>query len=68
MSTPFNPVADLTDQQRAGGGGMDMRVLWMCGHRASSTGARYRKVPGRQPLPWMCPACNAARLAAKEAA
>jgi len=54
---------DLTGQQPVRGGGMNMNVLWMCGHRGTSTGAQYRRIPGVKPLAWKCAAC-----AKKEAA
>lgn len=48
---------DLTAKQAAYGVGMDMNVLWMCGHRGTSTGAQYRRIPGLKPIAWRCAAC-----------
>ena len=46
--------ADMTAKQPAGGGGMDMRLLYLCGCKGQRTGGAFR---GN--LPMRCPACNA---------
>ena len=51
--------ADMTAKQPAGGGGMDLRLLYMCGtaakpHKGQRTGGAFR---GNVPM--RCPACNA---------
>ena len=32
-NTAFSPARDLTSKQAKTGGGMDMRILWICGHK-----------------------------------
>jgi len=44
--------ADLTAKQAHPGGGMCSKLLFMCGHKASSTGGQMR---GRVPM--RCAAC-----------
>ena len=50
--------ADLTMVQRAPGGGSDMRVSFMCGHKA--LGGHYRQV-GASKLALRCMACHTKR-------
>jgi hypothetical protein len=50
--------ADLTLVQRAPGGGSDMRVSSMCGHKAQ--GGHYRQV-GASKLALRCMACQKQR-------
>ena len=59
MSSDYHTtrLPDLTAKQSAYGAGMDMGIRWMCGHRGSATGARYRKIPGLKPIAWRCAAC-----------
>ena len=45
---------DLTAKQPTGGGGMDMSLLFMCGHKSARSGGWFR---GH--LPVRCPKCNA---------
>ena len=47
------PVRDKTALQPTGGGGMDMRLLYLCGHKGTRTGGLFR---GNRPD--VCPACN----------
>jgi hypothetical protein len=47
-------VRDMTGLQPTGGGGMDPRKLFMCGHHAL-TGERKRL--GAGPVLWKCAAC-----------
>ena len=57
-------LPDLTAASSPRGAGMNMGILWLCGHRAPSTGALYRKVPGMKPLAWKCAACVAKKTIA----
>lgn len=58
MSKNYSAASDVTAKQPASGSGMSMHQMFLCGHRASSTGARFRTVPGLNPIAWRCPACN----------
>ena len=60
----FGNNPDLTGKQPAGGGGADLRILWMCGHRGSRTGATYKRVAGLRPIALRCAMCAAAKAAA----
>lgn len=53
---------DRTMARASAGPGMDMSVLFACGHRGTKTGALLRPM-GRGLQPWlvMCATCNLAR-------
>ncbi len=51
----FSSERDMTAQQRPAGGGSDIRILWLCGHR--SRFGQKRSVPGLRPMAWRCAAC-----------
>jgi hypothetical protein len=46
-------VVDLTEKHRPAGTGMDTKLLFMCGHKALSTGGTFK---GR--LPMLCINCK----------
>lgn len=55
----YQSQPDNTMKQPVGGGGMDMRLLYLCGtsrdpHKGLRTGGKFRGW-----LPVQCPACNA---------
>jgi hypothetical protein len=52
--TRYSSQRDMTALQPTGGGGMDPRKLWMCGHHAL-TGERKRL--GAGPVLWKCAEC-----------
>lgn len=45
---------DLTAKIPAGGGGMDLRLLYLCNHKGLRAGGKFL---GN--IPRVCPACNA---------
>ena len=49
-SNAYSPARDLTAKQAKTGGGMDMRLLWLCGCKS-----RLGTFRGR--IPWKCAAC-----------
>ena len=55
----FSGTKDLTARVPAGGGGMDMLRLAMCGHKTRTTGAKMRGS-----MVMLCPACVAKKAAA----
>ena len=57
----YSSTRDVTGQQAAPSPGMSMYQLFLCGHRASSTGAKFRRVPGLTPIAWRCAACAKAK-------
>ena len=62
--TRLSAVRDLTHKQPPGGGGMDHRILMLCGHKpGSKAGAvHWHGI-------WLrCGACQAERVKTKEAA
>ena len=59
-SYAYGQLLDVTMKQSPSGSGMNMNVLWMCGHRGTSTGAQYKRVKGLRPIAWRCAACVAA--------
>lgn len=52
----YSSVRDRTDKVPSGGGGMDCRPMWLCGHKHS---AGKKRVTGRglAPLMWKCADC-----------
>ena len=60
----FSDVRDITHKQPAGGGGMDHRILMLCGHKpVSKAGAAHWNGI------WLrCGACQAERAKTKVAA
>lgn len=55
----YSSTRDMTGTQPTTGPGMSMHQLFLCGHRSSSTGAKFRTVPGLNPIAWRCAACAA---------
>lgn len=51
-SAIHSPRSDVTAKQAAIGGGMDQRLLFLCGHKGLSAGAQFRRY-----LPWKCAEC-----------
>ena len=60
MPGRYSATPDLTMVQKAPGGGSDMRVSFMCGHKAM--GGHYRQV-GPSKLALRCMACQKQREA-----
>ena len=57
MNNRFSPERDRTAQQYAVPGGMDQRLLFMCGtadnaHKGDRAGAQFKGS-----IPWKCAAC-----------
>lgn len=60
MSKNYSTASDVTAKQPASGGGMSMHQMFVqCGHRTTSTGAKFRSVPGLGRVAWLCATCNA---------
>ena len=55
----FSGAKDLTARVPAGGGGMNMLRLALCGHKTSTTGAKMRGS-----IVMLCAACAAKKVAA----
>ena len=56
MKRTITDTEDRTARQRPAGTGMDMRRLWLCGHKGSQSGALMR-----HGLTLLCPDCNQKR-------
>jgi len=61
----YSHLLDVSMKQSPRGAGMNMNLSWLCGHKGSSTGAQFRRVPGLKPIAWRCAACVTAAKAAK---
>ena len=65
MSSGLKSAADLTLRQPRGGGeGMDVQLLYLCGHKGRQGGGKFRIVPGQQRIPLRCAACQIAKESA----
>ena len=60
MSSDYfaNKHPDLTMTHAIRGEGMNMGLLYFCGHRASRAGGLFKKVTGQQPIAWKCALCR----------
>jgi hypothetical protein len=56
----FSSARDLTARVATGGGGMDVRLMFMCG----CNGKREPGAMFRGNMPWRCAACVAKKAAA----
>ena len=55
----YSNARDMTAKQPASGAGMSMHQMFVqCGHRTTSTGAKFRSVPGLGRVAWLCATCN----------